>query len=53
MTRDFFAPTPEDQIVVLIEADELRKAAQLIVGCEACSEDAEIPFDKVLDRVTG
>jgi hypothetical protein len=25
----------------------------LIVGCEACSEDAEIPFDNILDQVTG
>ena len=53
MTRDFFDPTPEEQIVVLIEAADLRKAEQLIVGCEACSEDAEIPFDNILDRVTG
>jgi hypothetical protein len=22
-------------------------------GCEACSEDAEIPFDNILDRLTG
>ena len=25
----------------------------MITGCEACSEDAEIPFDNILDRVTG
>ena len=24
----------------------------MIVGCEVCTEDAEIPFDNVLDRVT-
>jgi hypothetical protein len=25
----------------------------MIAGCEACSEDAEIPFDNILDRLTG
>jgi len=25
----------------------------IIAGCEACSEDAEIPFDNILDRLTG
>ena len=29
------------------------EGATLITGCEACSEDAEIPFDNILDRVTG
>jgi hypothetical protein len=40
--------------VELVEATDLRKAEKLILGCEACSpEDAELPFDNVLDRVTG
>jgi hypothetical protein len=31
-----------------------RKAEALIIGCEGCSpEDAELPFDNVLDCVTG
>lgn len=47
-------PKPEDQNVVLIGSGTLRQAEQLITGCEACSpDDAEIPFDNVLDRVTG
>jgi hypothetical protein len=25
----------------------------MIAGCEACSENAEIPFDNILDRLTG
>jgi hypothetical protein len=25
----------------------------MIAGCEACSETAEIPFDNILDGVTG
>jgi len=51
MSRDFFDPTPEQQNVVLIDAATLDKAQRLIAGCEACSEDAEIPFDNVLDRL--
>jgi hypothetical protein len=54
MPRDFFDPTPEQQIVVLIDAVTLRKAEQLIESCECCNrEGAEIPFDNILDRVTG
>ena len=54
MPRDFFDPTPEQQIVVLVDAAPLRKAERLIESCEACStEGAEIPFDNILDRVTG
>jgi hypothetical protein len=54
MSRDFFDPTPEQQVVVLIEASTLRKAERLIESCEACNPDgAEIPFDNILDRVTG
>ena len=45
--------TPEQQNVVLIDATTLQKAQRLITGCEACSEDAEIPFDNILDRLTG
>src|SRR5262245_46782711 len=50
---EFFDPTPEQQNVVLIDAATLQKAQRMITGCEACSEDAEIPFDNILDRVTG
>jgi hypothetical protein len=54
MPRDFFDPTPEQQIVVLVDAATLRKAERLIESCEACNpEGAEIPFDNILDRVTG
>ena len=54
MTRDFFDPTPEQQNVVLVSAATLREAERLIESCEACnSENAQIPFDNVLDRVTG
>jgi hypothetical protein len=54
MTRDFFDPTPEEQQVVLIDAETLRKAEKLIESCEHCNPDGtEIPFDNIPDRVTG
>ena len=52
MNRDFFDPSPEDQQVVLIDADTLRKAERLIESCEHCNpEGAEIPFDNILDAL--
>ena len=54
MPRDFFDPTPEQQVVVLIDSTILRKAEGLIESCEYCNDEgAEIPFDWILDRVTG
>jgi hypothetical protein len=52
MSGDFFDPTLEDQTVVLIQDDDLRRAEKLIASCEYCNpEGAEIPFDNILDRV--
>ena len=54
MPWDFFDPTPEEQQVVLIDAETRRKAEKLIESCEYCNSlGAEIPFDNILDRVTG
>jgi hypothetical protein len=54
MPRDFFDPTPEQQNIVLVDAATLRKAERLIESCEHCNEeDAQIPFDDILDRVKG
>jgi hypothetical protein len=54
MSRDFFDPIPEEQIVVLVESATLRQAERLIESCEACNEEgSEIPFDWILDRLTG
>jgi hypothetical protein len=51
---DIFDPTPEEQNIVLVDAATLREAEQLIESCEHCNPDgAEIPFDNILDRVTG
>jgi hypothetical protein len=54
VTRDFFDPTPEQQVVVLVETATLGEAERLIESCDHCNEEgAEIPFDDILDRVTG
>jgi hypothetical protein len=53
MPRDFFDPPPEKQEVILVDVPTIRKAESLIVSCENCSSAAEIPFDWILDRVTG
>src|SRR5262249_1971257 len=54
LPRDFFDPTPEQQNVVLINTATLHEAERLIESCEHCNpEGAEIPFDAILDRVTG
>ena len=51
---DFFDPILEEQVIVLVAAPTLRKAERLIESCEHCNPDgAEIPFDNILDRVTG
>jgi hypothetical protein len=50
--REFFDPTPEQQNIVLINAGTRRKAQRMIAGCEAC-DGAELPFDNILDRLTG
>lgn len=44
----------DDRIdLIVVSVDNLCAAQSLIDGCEACSEEAEIPFDWILDRVTG
>ena len=48
---DFFDPTPEQQNV---DTATLREAERLIESREHCNrEGAEIPFDNILDRITG
>ena len=39
--------------LVLVDRETLVQARKLIFGCQACSPDAGIPFDSILDRVTG
>jgi len=43
--RRFLRPTPEQQVVVLVESATLRQAERLIESCEHCNEeDAQIPI---------
>jgi hypothetical protein len=51
--RDFFDPPWEKTNVVLVEAITVRLAERRILSCEDCDPAAEIPFDNVLDDVTG
>jgi hypothetical protein len=37
MPRDFFDPAPEQQIVVLVGVDTVRKAEKLMESCEDCN----------------
>jgi hypothetical protein len=49
MSGDFF-----QQVVVLVQSATLRQAERLIESCEHCNEEGvQIPFDNILDRVTG
>jgi CheY-like chemotaxis protein len=50
---DFFDQQLEDQKIVVIEEETLRKAEHMILSCERCSSEAEIPFTEILDRLTG
>ena len=52
--RDSFDLPSEKTNVVLVDVATLRKAEQRIASCEACTPDAaEIPFDQVLDEISG
>ena len=51
--RNLFDHVLEDQNVVFIEEETLRKAERLVLSCEACSSGAETPFSQILDRLTG
>jgi len=54
MPRDFFDPTPEELVIVLVEDEIIRNAEGFIKSCEQCNpDDAEWPFNVVLDRMTG
>ena len=54
MPRDFFDPPPEELKIVLVDGETLHKAEKFdrILRALQCG-GAEIPFDNVLDRVTG
>ena len=39
--------------ILAVSAATVRKAQEAIASCEACNNDAELPFDWILDEVTG
>ena len=54
MPRDFVDPTAKQQVIVLVDGATVRTTEHLIESCESCNEEgAQIPFDWILDRVTG
>jgi hypothetical protein len=45
---------PEHQNLIVVSAETVLKAAKLVESCETCNPiDAAIPFDWILDQVTG
>lgn len=53
MAREFFGPPIEPNAVVLISNDTSALALNEVIGCEGCSNEANIPFDWMLDLITG
>lgn len=52
-TYSYFDVRDEDQDVVFIDESTLMDAQSFIAACEHCSDVAELPFDQVLDALTG
>ena len=48
-----FNPPIEEINVVLVDERQLQEAQACIIGCESCSDGAEISFDYLLDAVSG
>jgi len=54
MNRDFFDPPLDELNLVTVSAYTLAKAQRQVLSCELCNpDDAEIPFDNVIDVVLG
>ena len=49
----YFDVPDEDQDVIFIDESTLLDAESFISACEYCSDAAEIPFDQLLDSMTG
>jgi hypothetical protein len=43
----------EDLHVALVRDQEVRETQKFIAGCEACSPNATLPFDYLLDELLG
>ena len=46
-------PDVEHTNVVLVDQTVLERALECVSGCELCCDDALIPFDRILDVITG
>ena len=52
MRKDFLSPSIDQMDVVLIDRGTVSQALTFVTRCAACSPEAEIPFDSILDRLT-
>jgi hypothetical protein len=42
-----------DVYILALGATTIRRAQDAITSCESCNKEAELPFDWILDEVTG
>ena len=52
MRHDFRSPAIDQMDIVLIDCGTVSQALTFVTRCAACSPEAEIPFDSILDRLT-
>jgi len=52
MPHDLVDPSPEDQVVVLVDAPTIRKLEALIEKCEHCEPESPFPLKAIVDWVT-
>jgi hypothetical protein len=52
MPEDYFEPPLEETEFVLLDICDVKTAHAVVIGCEECCPDSEIPFDWILDQVT-
>jgi hypothetical protein len=45
--------SPAELHVMFVSPETLGRVRKLISGCQACSRSAAIPFESILDRVSG
>ena len=43
----------EQNRIILVCSAAVSELQRLLIGCQTCSDDAELPFDAILHRVTG
>ena len=53
MRRDPSDPRLKLTELVLVDSDTVVCAAREVIGCQGCSPDANVPFEWLLDLMTG